>query len=59
MKRYLIFAGPWCYPNGGWGDFVSAHNTITEVKETIKTLPITDWFEVVDTQTMKEAVYEA
>lgn len=46
MKNYLVFAGSWCYPNGGFKDFKQDFDTIEECKAFIDTLVI-DWAHVV------------
>ncbi len=56
MKRYLLFAGKNYYPYGGWTDFQS---TSDEVSELIEQMAMSDegygWWQIVDTQTMSVA----
>ena len=47
MKRYLLFAGDACYPNGGWENFVGSYDIIPPAPQSY------DWWHVVDTCTMK------
>ena len=53
MKRYLLFCGDNYYPGGGWEDFVGAYDTI---RECILVLvdQHSDWYQVVDSQIMRE-----
>lgn len=30
MKRYLLFAGSYYYPGGGWDDFIQSFDTLEE-----------------------------
>lgn len=58
MNRYLLFAGQFYYPNGGWGDFIISVETEVEVDKAIE-LMIADkenpntWFHVFDTESQK------
>lgn len=33
MKRYLLFAGDWYYPNPGWEDFILDFDSVEETKK--------------------------
>jgi hypothetical protein len=50
MKRFLVFAGDTYYPAGGWGDFVSDHDTADEATVAAMSRHA-DWREVIDTET--------
>lgn len=52
MKRYLLFAGDYQHPKGGWNDFKGTFDTIEECEEYYKTsCYFCDWGYVVDTTT--------
>ena len=53
MKRYLVFGGEAYYPAGGWGDFLEDADDLKEVVCILKRNH-TEWFQIVDTETMKE-----
>jgi len=53
MKRFLVFAGDCYYPSGGWNDFKSDHETLSEAFEATKVKGIGDWWHVVDTVGMR------
>lgn len=48
MKRYMVFAGSWYYPDGGWKDFIGAVDTIEEGVEKAKSWDYRDWWTIVD-----------
>ena len=55
MKRFLLFAFGSYYPDGGWGDFVDAFNTVEGAKEAAAELqgPNGEHQQIVDLQKMK------
>jgi hypothetical protein len=55
MKRYLVFAFPEHYPSGGWGDFVSAHDTLKEARSvaTAQSAKSIDFVQIVDLEKME------
>lgn len=50
MKRYLLFAGPHCYPAGGVDDLIIDLNTMVYIVKEIRDIRA-DWWNVLDTQT--------
>lgn len=50
MKRYLLFAGSWYYPGGGWNDFVESFDTLEEAMEHPDAIQeeYTNWYMIVD-----------
>lgn len=61
MKRYLVFAGNYYYPSGGWNDFHSAYDTLEEARELTKKMKSEaglweDWCHIIDIQTGEEVV---
>lgn len=46
-NRYLLFAGDFYYPRGGWADFVFSSNILDKVVERAANLK-GDWFQIVD-----------
>lgn len=59
MKRFLLFAGDWYYPSGGWDDFEKSFDTLEEARAAkIRTYPNgqiywQDWGHIVDSHTAK------
>lgn len=56
MDKYLLFAGEYYYPGGGWNDLVNSFPTMEAVAVAIDGLfndIFTDWFHVVDRDTGK------
>jgi hypothetical protein len=64
MKRYMVFAYVVYYPSGGWGDFISAHETIDEARVVaLRAVGPDDWdsdnvtgrdvAQIVDSETME------
>jgi hypothetical protein len=60
MKRYLLFAGQYYYPGGGWADFIGSYDAVAEAEaEGAKRrmgprgveYPVWDWFHVIDATT--------
>jgi hypothetical protein len=53
MKRYLLFAGSFYYPAGGWSDFLGDFDSVDEAH---RSAPASDFdlLEVIDTKTMKD-----
>lgn len=56
-KRYLVFAGDYYYPLGGWGDFYDAFDTVEQAVECINGPAVNEWAEVVDGLTQKRIMY--
>lgn len=48
-ERYLLFAGDFYYPAGGFSDFIDSYKSIEEIKE--DKLHDYDWYEIVDLKT--------
>lgn len=50
MKRYMLFAGEACYPDGGWQDFVGDSDAVETLKELCKNHLDRDlaWAHIVD-----------
>lgn len=46
-NRYLLFAGKFYYPSGGWTDLVSSSNILDQVVEEAANTEY-DWFQIVD-----------
>jgi hypothetical protein len=57
MKRFLLFTGMGYYPRGGWSDFVGVFDSLEEAKNRGRQTN-DDWYQVVDTETMKEVEEE-
>jgi hypothetical protein len=54
MKRYLVFAAPTYYPEGGWGDFDSDHDSLESAEAKRKSIHTRFWFShIVDLETGK------
>lgn len=51
MSNYLLFAGGFYYPSGGWDDFRGSYSTPEEAKEVAESLTYIDWWHVVDSET--------
>lgn len=56
MKRYLLFAGDYRYPKGGWNDFVDSYDSTEEARASERLSPGPpregpDWWEIIDSQT--------
>lgn len=47
MIQYLVFAGDYYYPCGGWNDYKSSFESIEEALAAITTLNV-DWWHIVD-----------
>lgn len=50
IETYLLFSGDYYYPNGGWTDFDSEHDTLEEaLKEASRPngYPVNDWWQIV------------
>ncbi len=50
MKHYLLFAGNYLYPNGGWDDFRDSFNTYKECIDWIAESKF-EWHQIVDSIT--------
>lgn len=49
LDRYLLFAGEDYYPEGGWRDFQSSHETIEEAKKAFSIFEYRDeWGHIFD-----------
>lgn len=60
MKRYLVFSGLTYYPDGGWSDFDSDHDTLEEANEARKDKHSKfGWSEVVDTESMRSVIVQS
>lgn len=45
MKPYLLFAGLFCYPRGGWGDYIGSADSVDKA---LALLPAgLDWHHVI------------
>lgn len=53
MKRFLLFAGDMYYPGGGWSDFMEDFDSLEEARNGGRQTS-DDWYQIVDTETMKE-----
>lgn len=55
MKRYLLFSGDYCYPDGGWNDYNSSYDereVAIKARDNIKKNGML-WAHVVDTKHME------
>lgn len=56
-KKYLLFAGPFYYPGGGWEDFIGSYRSIDEAKkafdEQCEKHSDINWAHIVDVDTGK------
>jgi len=62
MKHFLVFAEETYYPAGGFKDFISAHDELSQAqKARSKAHSRTGWSHIVDLQNLKivESQYEA
>lgn len=50
MKKYLLFAGDYYYPAGGFNDFIGSFDSIDEAKQAYANC---DWVHIVDSETEK------
>lgn len=55
MKKYLIFAGSCYYPGGGWEDYIGTSDDLAEARQIVENSN-NDWWQIVDTTTMKDIV---
>lgn len=53
MKRFLLFSSDTYYPGGGWDDFVADYDDVEAARVAGRKTGY-DWFQVIDTTTMKE-----
>jgi len=52
MNRFLLFAGSYYYPSGGWNDFVQSFESLESAKDYIITnVSGYDWIQIVDSKT--------
>lgn len=56
MKRFLLFAGPYYYPAGGWGDFQGDFDSIVAARRKLIEIPgeMREWLQIIDSQTGEE-----
>ena len=47
IKRFLVFAGDFYYPGGGWDDFRGDFETLEEAELKVKQLE-RDWAQIID-----------
>ena len=52
MKRYLVFAGDYFYPGGGWSDFVDSYKEVDDAIRVAVEEAKSDhrWAHIVDTE---------
>jgi hypothetical protein len=55
-KRYLLFYGRQYYPLGGWEDFITSFDEVSDALTYLGTHSNFDWFQVVDADTGKIVV---
>jgi len=56
MKRFLLFAGDFYYPNGGWDDFKGDFDSVENAKDWLEGDGGADWAHVIDTTTSSRAI---
>ncbi len=56
IKQYLIFAGHYYYPSGGWSDFQDSFDTLEEAEESAAYFYSIskDWVQIIDLKSGKE-----
>lgn len=52
-ERYLVFAGYYYYPSGGWDDFVDFAESIDIGIQKARNVDYNDWWHIVDSETME------
>lgn len=50
-KRYLLFAGEYYYPSGGFNDYKGSFDSIEEAISNV--MSYHDWYHIVDLDTLK------
>ena len=50
-KKYLLFAGEYYYPSGGFHDFKGSFDTIRDVLSNV--WDYHDWYHIVDSETLE------
>lgn len=50
-KRYLLFAGEYYYPSGGFHDYKGSFETINDARSNV--MLHHDWYHIVDLDTLK------
>ena len=50
VKRFVVFTGNLYYPDGGWSDFRSSHDTFEAARDEAESNH-SDWWQVVDLTT--------
>jgi hypothetical protein len=60
IKRYVVFAGYYYYPSGGWSDFKDSFDTLEEAEEmALYFYSISkDWVQIIDLKSGKETYVE-
>lgn len=55
MGRYLVFAGHFYYPSGGWDDFKGSFDSLKDAKKQARDTfdKGCDWYHVVDSVTQR------
>lgn len=49
-SQFLVFAGDFYYPGGGWDDFIGVFDSIEAAR---KGVPDKDWHQIVDANTLQ------
>lgn len=58
-NRYLIFAGGFYYPHGGWDDYIgykTKYNVAVELAQKMIDSEDYDWVQIVDNKTLKTMI---
>lgn len=50
-KRYLLFAGEYYYPSGGFNDYVGSFESISDALSNV--MSHHDWYHIVDLESLK------
>lgn len=54
IRRYMVFSGFTCYPQGGWDDYRGAYYTVEEAVEAAERDPgRPDWWQIVDIEILE------
>jgi hypothetical protein len=55
VKRYLLFAGKYYYPSGGWDDLEDTSDDLNALHEKARAMESSkQWWQIVDTQTLQK-----
>jgi hypothetical protein len=57
VKRYAVFTGDKYYPDGGWNDYKSSHDTLAEARRMPAPAP-GSWSQIVDLMTGQSIVHK-